>query len=126
MREIVDTGLPLTSAPIEWATKAGGALYTSHIPILENGEIEQGDISTQTHVIMRNLLTSVEAAGGSMEDVTQVLIYLTNPDDFTAFNDVYQSYFSPPYPNRATVVVAGFLAPHMVIEIVAYAYIDEK
>lgn len=123
MRQPIETGLPATSAPIEWATEANGTVYTTHIPILADGTMEEGDITAQTHVVMQNLESTMKAAGGTMADVTQVLIYLTNPDDFAAFNEVYQTYFEAPYPNRATVVVAGFLAPHMVIEIVAYASI---
>ena len=40
-----------------------------------------------------------------------------------AMNAVYRTYFEPPYPNRATVVVAGLLVPGAIIEIVANAHI---
>lgn len=65
----------------------------------------------------------MEAAGGALADVTQVLIYLTRPEDFAAMNAVYETFFEAPYPNRATVIVAGLLAPGAVIEIVAYAHL---
>ena len=63
------------------------------------------------------------AAGGTMADVAQVLIYLTDGADAAAMNAVYRTYFEPPYPNRATVVVAGLLGPGAIIEIVANAHI---
>ena len=38
-------------------------------------------------------------------------------------NEVYRRYFAKPYPNRATVLVAGLMVPGAVIEIVAYAHL---
>ena len=49
---------------------------------------------------------------------------LTRAEDFAAVNKVYETFFEKPYPNHATVVVAGLLAPGLVIEIVAYAHIS--
>jgi enamine deaminase RidA (YjgF/YER057c/UK114 family) len=71
---------------------------------------------------MDNLKRTVEAAGGTMEDVTQVLVYLPNKEDFSGMNEVYRTYFNKPYPNRATVV-AGLMVPGARIEIVAHAVI---
>ena len=68
-------------------------------------------------------MATVEAAGGGMVDVTQVLTYLTRPEDFAAMNRIYETFFEEPYPNRATVIVAGLLIPGAVIEIVANAHL---
>ena len=59
-----------------------------------------------------------------MGDVTQVLIYLTDPEHFAAMNAVYETFFEKPYPNRATVI-AGLMVPGAVIEIVAYAHVPQ-
>jgi enamine deaminase RidA (YjgF/YER057c/UK114 family) len=59
-----------------------------------------------------------------MDDVTQVLVYLTSPDAFAGMNAVYQTYFRKPYPNRATIV-AGLMVKGAQIEIVAYAHIGK-
>ena len=123
MKKPVATGLPGASSLFEWAVTADGVLYTSQIPIKADGSFEAGDASTQTKLTLANLKTTVEAAGGSMTDVTQVLIYLTRPEDFAAMNAVYETFFEEPYPNRATVIVAGLLVPGAVIEIVAYAHL---
>lgn len=56
-----------------------------------------------------------------MDDVTQVLIYVTDRELLPIFNQVYADYFQPPYPNRAAMVVAGFAREEMLCEIVAYA-----
>jgi 2-iminobutanoate/2-iminopropanoate deaminase len=122
MRKVVKTHLPVESAPIEWATKGGDYLYTAHVPVREDGSFETGDIAVQTRLTMDNLKRTVEAAGGTLDDVTQVLIYLPNKEDFAGMNDVYRTYFNQPYPNRATVV-AGLMIPGARIEIVAHAHI---
>jgi enamine deaminase RidA (YjgF/YER057c/UK114 family) len=124
MRHAIKTHLPSEKAPIEWAVSADGILYTAQIPIREDGSIETGDITKQATLTLDNLKRTVETAGGTMDDVTQVLVYLTSPDNFTGMNAVYQTYFSKPYPNRATVV-AGLMVKGALIEIVAYAHIGK-
>jgi enamine deaminase RidA (YjgF/YER057c/UK114 family) len=124
MRQAVKTHLPSENVPIEWATTADGILYTAQIPIREDGSIETGDITKQAKLTLDNLKRTVEAAGGSMDDVTQVLVYLTSPDAFAGMNAVYQTYFRKPYPNRATIV-AGLMVKGAQIEIVAYAHIGK-
>ena len=124
MRQAIKTHLPSENVPIEWATTADGILYTAQIPIREDGTIETGDITKQATLTLDNLKRTVEAAGGSMDDVTQVLVYLTSPDAFAGMNAVYQKYFRKPYPNRATIV-AGLMVKGAQIEIVAYAHIGK-
>ena len=123
MKQVVATGLPAVGAPIEWAVTADNVLYTAHIPIRPDGSFETGDAAAQMDLTMQNLKRTVAAAGGTMADVTQVLIYLTRAGDFAAINEVYARYFEPPYPNRATVVVAGIMVPGVVVEIVAHAHL---
>jgi 2-iminobutanoate/2-iminopropanoate deaminase len=126
MREVVKTHLPGEDAPIEWAVTADGVLYTAQIPIYADGRIETGDIEKQADLTFLNLKKTLEAAGGSLENVTQVLVYLTGKEHFAKMNEVYRRYFSKPYPNRATVIVAGLMVPDAVIEIVAYAHLNKK
>lgn len=123
MKTVVKTHLPGENAPIEWAVTADGVLYTAQIPIREDGSIETGDIGAQASLTFSNLKRTVEAAGGTLEDVTQVLVYLTRKEDFPGMNAVYRQFFARPFPNRATVIVAGLMVPGAVIEIVAYAHL---
>jgi enamine deaminase RidA (YjgF/YER057c/UK114 family) len=125
MREVVKTHLPSEEAPIEWAITADGVLYTAQIPIRTDGSIETGDIEKQADLTFQNLKKTVEAAGGTLADVTQVLVYLTGKEHFAKMNEVYRRYFSKPFPNRATVIVAGLMVPGAVIEIVAYAHLKK-
>ena len=124
MRQAVKTHLPSEKAPIEWATTADGILYTAQIPIRADGSIETGDITKQATLTLDNLKRTIEAAGGTMDDVTQVLVHLTTRDAFAGMNAVYEKYFRRPYPNRATVV-SGLMVPGALIEIVAYAHIGK-
>ena len=82
-----------------------------------------GPIDAQADLTLSNLKRTLEAAGGTLEDVTQVLVYLTGKEHFQGMNAVYRRYFSKPYPNRATVIVAGLMVPGAAIEIVAYAHL---
>src|SRR5262245_46120892 len=99
MKTIVKTHLPGDDAPIEWAASADGILYTAQIPIREDGSIETGDIEAQADLTLSNLKRTLEAAGGRLQDVTQVLVYLTEKAAFQGMNSVYRRYFSEPYPN---------------------------
>jgi 2-iminobutanoate/2-iminopropanoate deaminase len=122
MRKAVKSGLPTPSAPIEWATLAGETFYTAQIPIKADGSIETSDIQAQTRLTFDNLKKTLSAAGGTMADVAQVLVYLPDPKDFPGMNEVYGAYFEKPYPNRATIV-AQLMVPGAKIEIVAYAHV---
>jgi enamine deaminase RidA (YjgF/YER057c/UK114 family) len=123
MKKVIKTHLPGEDAPLEWAVSADSIMYTAQIPIREDGTIETGNINAQAELTFSNLKRTLIAAGGSLDDVTQVLIYLTNKEDFQGMNAVYRRYFSKPFPNRATVIVAGLMVPGATIEIVVYAHI---
>jgi enamine deaminase RidA (YjgF/YER057c/UK114 family) len=125
MKRAVKSGLPVPSAPIEWATIADGILYTAQIPLKADGSIETGDIGAQTRLTLDNLRQTLKAAGGSLDDVVQVLVYLPDAKDFPGMNAVYGRYFAKPYPNRATIV-AQLMVPGARIEIVAYAHVGGK
>ncbi|MCT7653856.1 RidA family protein [Oceanimonas sp. NS1] len=86
---------------------ANGQFYTAQIPIDADGQVVDGGIEAQARQTMDNFRHTVEAAGLTMADVTQVLIYVTARDQLPVFNKVYAEYFEAPYPNRAAMIVAG-------------------
>ena len=90
MREAIATGIPPTKSPLEWAVRADGMLYTALIATKPDGSQETGDISAQTRRVLDNLKQVLAAAGGSMADVTQVQIYLTDGADAALMNEVYR------------------------------------
>lgn len=125
MKEVVDVGLPTPGQPFSWAVKASGAmLFTAHGPVRADGSIHTGDVEEQARLTFGNLRDAVYAAGGRMDDVAQVLIYMLDVADMPVIDRVYREFFAPPYPNRSSAAVAALVVPHMKIEIVAYAAID--
>lgn len=124
MRRRIETRLPKVDAPMEWAVAAHNLLYTSHIPIRADGTIAAGCAGDQMELALANLRQALEAAGGSLDDVMQVQLFLIDAADFAAVNEVYQRAFAAPYPSRVTVVVSQLLVPGMRVELIASAYVD--
>ena len=65
-----------------------------------------GGISEQTQQVFKNLETVLAEAGLTLDNVIKVNVYLTSMANFAAMNQVYQGWFSQPYPARTTVGVA--------------------
>jgi 2-iminobutanoate/2-iminopropanoate deaminase len=126
MKEVVDCGLPALAQPFSWAVKGGGTLYTAHGPVRPDGSIDTGPIEVQARLTFSNLRNAVQAAGGTLDDVTQVLIYMLDIADMAAIDAVYREFFVAPYPNRSSAAVAGLVVPGMKLEIVAYAAIASR
>lgn len=126
MFSVVDTGLAPSKAPVNGTVRAGDVLYMAHVPRdPRTGEMLQGDITVQMRQTLSNLKQAVEAAGGTLKDVAQVIIYIIDKADFPEMNEVYKEYFSQPYPSRATLVVKELLSPGIRVEIVAHAYLGK-
>lgn len=100
---------PAAIGPYSQAVRAGGTVYLSgQIPLdPATGELVQADIATEARRVFDNLKAVCEAAGGSMDDVARVGIYLTDLSDFTQVNAVMADYFQAPYPARSTIQVSG-------------------
>ncbi len=124
MKQIVTDKAPAAFGPFSQAIAANGMVFTSGaLPIApETGTLVDGGIEKQTHQTLKNLQAVVEAAGTSMENIVQVVIYLTDMKDFNKMNGVYASYFDEHLPARATVGVAA-LAKGALVEIQAIAAI---
>lgn len=68
----------------------------------ETAKIVEGDVETRRGGLLANLERSMAAAGGSLADVCQVIVFLIDADDFPGMNKVYTEFFSDPFPNRST------------------------
>ena len=91
------------------AVKAGNTVYLSgQIPLdPKTMEIVTGEVEVHVRRVFDNLRAVCEAAGGSLDDVVRVGIYLVDLGDFAAVNAVMADYFSAPYPARSTIEVSG-------------------
>jgi reactive intermediate/imine deaminase len=109
-REIISTpNAPQAIGTYSQAVKSGNRVYMSgQIPLVpETMELLAGDIEAQIRRVLDNLQAVALAAGGTLEDVVKLNVYLTDLAVFPTVNQVMAEYFSEPYPARAAVGVAA-------------------
>ncbi len=71
------------------------------------GELIDGDVAAQTHLVMKNLAAVLREAGSSLGDVVKTTVYLSDMGRFAEMNAVYAEHFGDHRPARATVQAAG-------------------
>ena len=100
---------PAAIGPYSQAVRRGDTVYLSgQIPLdPHSGLLIEGDIDAQARRAFDNLRAVCEAAGGSLEDVVRLGLYLTDLGQFAAVNAVMSDYFNAPYPARSTIGVAS-------------------
>ena len=109
MRQAVSTpSAPKAIGPYSQAVRAGSLLFVSgQVPIdPATGNIITGDIAAQTHRIFQNIGEILKAGGASFDHVVRTTVFLADMNDFAAMNDAYGTFFSSPFPARATVQVS--------------------
>jgi 2-iminobutanoate/2-iminopropanoate deaminase len=94
--------------PYSPAVRAGALLFLSgQIPLdPASGQLVEGDIRAQTTRVMQNMGELLKAGGADFSHVVRTTIFLADMNDFATVNEIYASYFTEPYPARATVQVA--------------------
>jgi 2-iminobutanoate/2-iminopropanoate deaminase len=78
--------------------------------------LELGDVRSETKRTFENVRAILDAAGSSLDDVLKCNVYLRDINDFAAMNEVYQTFFSAPFPARTTIQ-AGALPGGIAVEI---------
>jgi reactive intermediate/imine deaminase len=109
-KEIIKTDkAPQAIGTYSQAVKSGNTVYLSgQIPLVpESGELVTGDIRAQIQRVFDNLSAVAEAAGGSLQDVVKLNVFLPDLSHFPLVNEVMAQYFQEPYPARAAVGVAA-------------------
>ena len=124
MKKAIKTNLFQSKAPLEWAIVSENTLYTAQIPIDANGDLINGGIDEQTTQCFENLKHTLECANTTLDNVLQVLIYVTDRSYLQRVNAIYAAYFNPPYPNRAAFVVSSLAREGMLVEFVVYAHTE--
>ena len=84
-----------------------------------------GDVSEQTRQVCENLKAAVEEAGGTLDDICRVDVYVRNMEHFAAIHAVRRQYFSAPGPASTMVEVSKMTSPEYLIEINAIAVIPD-
>ena len=91
------------------AIKSGNLVFLSgQIPLVpETMEVVDGDFEARARQVFSNLEAVAKAAGGDLNDIVKITVFLTDLDNFATVNSVMESFFDAPYPARAAVGVAS-------------------
>lgn len=109
-REIIHTtDAPEAIGPYSQAVKVGDVVYLSgQIPLVpETMTVLDGDFAAQTRRVLDNLTAVAKAAGGSLQDIVKLNIFLTDLSHFGTVNEIMAEYFQQPYPARAAIGVSS-------------------
>ena len=115
-------GAPKPVGPYSSAMIVGNLVYVSgqsgRDPVTD---AVAEDIETQTEQVLANVRTILEAAGSSMSKVVRCGVFLTDMNEFTRMNAVYERMFAGHKPARTTVAVSELPGPGLRVEIDAIA-----
>ena len=91
------------------AVRCGSTVYMSgQIPLVpETMQLVEGDMEAQIRRVLDNLSAVAEAAGGSLDDVAKLNVFLVDLAHFALVNEIMAGYFHEPYPARAAIGVAA-------------------
>jgi reactive intermediate/imine deaminase len=109
-RQIIETSAaPAAIGTYSQAVRYGDIVYLSgQIPLdPETMELVAGDIESQIHRVFKNLQAVARAAGGQLDDILKLNVYLADLGNFATVNSIMAEYFSTPYPARAAVGIAA-------------------
>lgn len=126
-QEVKTERAPQAIGPYSQAILAQGFIFVSGQIHLnpKTGEMVSGSIKEQTKQVLENIKAILEAAGSSLDNVVKTTVFLQDMNDFASMNEVYATYFRPPYPARSTVQVAR-LPRDARIEIEAIALVERQ
>ncbi len=108
-RQIIHTDkAPKAIGTYSQAVKVGNTVYLSgQIPLVpETMQMVEGDMEVNIRRVFDNLKAVAEAAGGSLQEIAKLNIFLTDLGHFALVNQVMADYFEQPYPARAAIGVA--------------------
>jgi len=88
--------------------------------------VAAGDMAGQTRQVLENIRAVLAAAGGTLDDVASVTVYVTDLKDLAAIQTVRREMLKPPYPASTLVKVAALAKPEYLIEISAVAVIPDS
>ncbi|SET41455.1 RidA family protein [Thalassotalea agarivorans] len=109
MKSIISTEhAPSAIGTYSQAVKVNNTVYLSgQIPLVpETMEVVSDDFEQQAHQVFKNLSAVCEAAGGNINDMVKVNIFMIDLSNFATVNEVMSQYFQEPYPARAAIQVS--------------------
>jgi 2-iminobutanoate/2-iminopropanoate deaminase len=89
----------------------------------EGNVVGEGDIRLQTETVLEHVKTVVEEAGGGLEDIVKVTVFITDMGLYDDIHEVRRRYFEEPFPASSMVEVSALIDPRLLIEIEAIAVV---
>lgn len=107
-RIVTSNAAPAAIGPYSLGVWAGDLLFVSGQTPTDpaTGGIVPGSVVEQAHQTVKNVRAVLEAAGLGLEHVVKATLFIKDMKEFARINEVYASYFTPPYPARSCVEVA--------------------
>lgn len=104
---------------------AGRTIYVSgQVAFDTEGKVVgERDVKLQTETVLEHVKTVVEEAGGGMEDIVKVTVFITDMGLYDEIHEVRRRYFEEPYPASSMVEVSALIDPRLLIEIEAVAVV---
>jgi reactive intermediate/imine deaminase len=110
------------------AVRSGDLIFLSGqlgaLPGVTPPEVIEGGIEAETRQTFANIVTVLDAAGATLEDLIKCTVFLADIDDYAAFNAVYLEYFPNDPPARAALAASG-LALGALVEIDCIAAVPD-
>lgn len=109
-RTVIQTDdAPAAIGPYSQAVAVDDTVYVSgQIPLdPASMELVGGGFEAQLRRVLDNVAAVARAAGGSLDDVVKLSVFLTDLSNFQTVNEVMSEYFDEPYPARAAIGVAA-------------------
>ncbi len=105
----------------------GRVLHVSgHVSQDEDGAtVGKGDMAAQTRQVLENIRRVLAHAGGTMDDVVKVTVFVTDVAEIATIHAVRREFFTEPYPASTLVQVARLIDADWLIEIEAVAVIRQ-
>ena len=102
-------GAPAAIGTYSQAIKSGNLLFMSgQIPLdPKTMQIVDGNFEARARQVFDNLKAVAEAAGGNLDQIVKLTIFLTDLDNFATVNSVMEEFFEQPFPARAAIGVAS-------------------
>jgi reactive intermediate/imine deaminase len=110
MHQIIQTDkAPSAIGSYSQAIKAGNTVYLSgQIPLDPiTGDLVKGNITAQVTRVFENIQIVAEAAGGNMDAIVKLTVYLINLADIAVVNEIMASYFTSSFPARTSIQVSA-------------------
>ena len=107
-KPIFTSKAPAAIGPYSQAVQWGDVVFISgQIPLdPKNGQLNNATFEDETNQVLDNLDAICQEAGGTLDHILKLTIYLTDLSKFDVVNSIMASRFSEPFPARATVEIS--------------------